>query len=108
MARAPREGDHRRKESVMKHRTMPLIWALCASLMLSAPALADEKVSLEEVPAAVRETIQKHVGKGKLHEIEREKHKGAVVYEAEYLGEDGVNYEIKVAEDGKLLSKKKD
>jgi uncharacterized membrane protein YkoI len=91
----------------MKTRTLPLLLAFAASIAFASPALAAEKVTLEQVPAKVKETIQKHVQNGKLNEIEREKKKGVTVYEVEYTAAGGMKYEIEVGEDGKVLSTKK-
>ncbi|MCK4625718.1 MAG: hypothetical protein KAV00_10435 [Phycisphaerae bacterium] len=65
------------------------------------------EVSLDKVPAAVRATILKHAGKNKIHEIEKETKRGKTIYEAEWR-ENGKEIEIKVAADGKLISKKID
>ena len=67
----------------------------------------EEKVSLEQTPAAVKAAIQKEAGAGKIIEIEREMKGGKEVYEAEILI-DGQKYEIKIAADGTVLGKKKD
>lgn len=92
----------------MKKPMLPAILAICAGLAIAAPAQADEKVTLDQVPAKVKETIQKHVQNGKIDEIEKEHRKTGVVYEVEYTTADGVEYEIDVAEDGKLLNKKRE
>lgn len=92
----------------MKRRTLPLLLAFAASLAFSSPAQADEKVALDQVPAKVKVTIQKHVQDGKLEEIERDKENGVTTYEVEYRAKDGTKYELRIAEDGKLLAKKKD
>ena len=83
------------------------LFAACAAF--SAPALADDKVPFEQVPAPVKETIQKHVQDGKLDSIEKETEKGKpTVYEVEYTTKDGKEFELKIAEDGKLLAKEED
>lgn len=76
------------------------------ALSLSSFAFADEDVSLDQCPPAVRETIQKHLRNGKIDEIER-KHVGdrsIYIAEVELPGRrDDNDLEIHVAEDGKLL-----
>ncbi len=65
---------------------------------------AEEKVSIDQVPAAVKATIQKEAQGGTLREIERETKDGKTVYEAE-VQKDGKEVEVKVAEDGTLLGR---
>jgi uncharacterized membrane protein YkoI len=67
----------------------------------------DVTVTLDQVPAAVKATIEKAAQGGKITEIEREGEGDKAVYEAEVVIE-GKEYEIKVAADGKLISKKLD
>jgi hypothetical protein len=65
----------------------------------------EKKVTIDQVPAAVKATILKEAGDNKITEIEEETKDGVTVYEAEWkVG--GKEVEIKVAADGKLLSKK--
>jgi len=73
----------------------------------STPVKEDEhekKVTIDQVPEAVRATILKEAGKNKIEEIEEETKNGVTVYEAEWH-EGGKEVEIKVAADGKLLKK---
>jgi uncharacterized membrane protein YkoI len=92
----------------MKRRTLPLVLVFAAGLAFSSPARADEKVPLDQVPANVKATIQQHVQDGKLEEIERDKENGVTTYEVEYRTKEGTKYELRIAENGKLLTKKKD
>jgi uncharacterized membrane protein YkoI len=62
----------------------------------------EEKVTLDQVPAAVKDTILKEAKGAKIEAIEKETKKGESVYEAEFLAE-GKEVEIRVASDGKLL-----
>jgi hypothetical protein len=88
-------------------------WTLPVSAVETAPATTkkadkDEehevKVKLEDCPKAVQETIKKEAGTGTIEEIEKETEGGKVVYSAE-VKIDGKEYDIKVGEDGKLISK---
>lgn len=64
----------------------------------------EKEISLDEVPAAVKATILKEAGGKKIKEVEVETRGGKTTYEAEWtVG--GKDIEIKVAPDGKLLSK---
>jgi len=65
----------------------------------------EEKVSLDQVPPAVRATILKAAEGGTIKEIERESRNGKTIYEAEIV-RNGKETEIKVAEDGTLLGTK--
>lgn len=66
----------------------------------------EKKVTLDQVPAPVKATILKEAGNNKITEIEETSKDGKVVYfEAEWKL-DGKGIEIKVAPDGKLISRK--
>ncbi len=66
----------------------------------------ERKVTIDQVPAAVKATILKEAGENKIAEIEEISVGGAVAfYEAEWKA-DGKETEIKVAPDGTLLKKK--
>ncbi len=65
----------------------------------------EKKVTIDQVPAAVKATILKEAAGKKIEEIEEVSQDGKVLYyEAEWKA-DGKEVEIKVAPDGKLLSK---
>jgi hypothetical protein len=62
------------------------------------------KVTLDQVPAAVKATLQKEAGDAKIKDVDKT---GKIVYEIDVMiGKN--NYEIKVADDGTLISKKLD
>jgi hypothetical protein len=66
----------------------------------------EKKVTIEQVPAAVKATILKEAGSNAVKEIEEVSKEGSIVFfEAEWKT-DGKEVEIKVAPDGKLLGKK--
>lgn len=67
----------------------------------------ENKVKLEDCPKAVQDTIKKEVSAGKIEEIAKETEDGKTTYEVD-AKIDGKDYEIKVAEDGTLISKKLD
>jgi len=95
-------------------------WAIAGMLGLAlvgcnAMKKADEekeegnavKVAIEQVPAAVRATLQQEAPGVAITTVDKEEEDGKVTYEADaMIG--GQNYEIKVAPDGKLISKKVD
>ena len=65
------------------------------------------KMSLAEVPPAVRATLTQEAGGAKIETVDREEKDGKVIYETDVMS-GGKNWEIKVDADGKLLSKKVD
>ena len=65
------------------------------------------KISFAECPAPVKATLNKESGNAKIETVDKETDDGKTIYEAD-VTIDGQNYEIKVAEDGKLISKKVD
>lgn len=93
----------------MKTRTLPFILPFAAILAFGVPAQAGDKMTLEQVPPKVKETIQSQVQTGKIKEIEREQEKDKpLTYEVKYTAADGKNYKLKVSQDGNLLKKKED
>ncbi|HKQ49734.1 MAG TPA: PepSY-like domain-containing protein [Phycisphaerae bacterium] len=67
-----------------------------------AAALDDEKVPLDQVPAAARRALEMQAGGAKFTEIEREVEHGVTVYEAEWM-DHGTEHEASVSADGELL-----
>jgi len=67
----------------------------------------EETVSLGDLPPAVRATIEKHAGGGKITEIEKEMVKGSLVYEAEVVVNDK-EFDILVSATGKYLGTEKE
>jgi hypothetical protein len=65
----------------------------------------EEKITLDQCPAPVQETIKKEAAGGTIKEIEKETKNGVTIYEAEFV-RDGKTIEIEVAADGKLLKSK--
>jgi uncharacterized membrane protein YkoI len=74
---------------------------LAGTLALVARA-QEQRVALDQLPAAVRTVILKEAGGGAIQEIEVETVGGETVYEAEVLRE-GKKFDIRVAADGTLL-----
>lgn len=64
-------------------------------------------VSMNEVPAAVRATLERESAGGKVTEVEKEVKGGKTVYSADLLV-NGVAWDITVAEDGSVISKEKE
>jgi len=66
---------------------------------------AEEKMTLDEVPPAVRSTMMQEAGGAKIGTIDKEEKNGKTIYETDVMS-GGQTWEIKVDADGKLLSKK--
>jgi len=78
---------------------------LAAGLGLAEKARKhEEKVTLDQVPEAVKKTILKEAAGAKIKEIEKETKDGKTIYEAEFI-KDGKEVEVKVAPDGTVLKR---
>ena len=73
----------------------------------TAGAAGADEVRIDQVPPAVRATIEREARGGRIEEIERETKNGRVVYKIEFVQGDK-EYEIRVAQDGTLLKRKED
>jgi hypothetical protein len=73
-----------------------------AAIGLGAIALDEQPVTIDQVPQAVRATIESHLAGGTIREIERSTDGPRVVYEIEIVGPAG-QFELAVAENGALL-----
>jgi uncharacterized membrane protein YkoI len=65
----------------------------------------EQKVTIDQVPPAVKATILSQAGNGTVKEIEQETKDGKTIYGADIII-DGKKFEIKVSSDGTLLDKK--
>jgi hypothetical protein len=86
----------------MKHA----MWISAFVLSLAGVAHAEDSLKLESLPEAVRKTVLKTVGDGKILEIEKEDRESgpSPVYEVEFVVKK-VQYEALISVDGKLLKK---
>jgi len=62
-------------------------------------------VTIDQVPAPVRDTIRAEAGDNPIKEIEAETKNGQTIYEAEWVA-DGKEVELKLSADGKIIEKK--
>ena len=93
---------------------LPLMLACgCQSANSHAAKEAEEaegpevKMKLDQVPPAVRDTLTREAAGATIGDVDKEQKHDKNVYETDVmLG--GKNYELKVAEDGTLVSKKLD
>jgi hypothetical protein len=65
------------------------------------------KMSIDQVPGPVRDTLMREAGGAKITSVDQEDHHGKMIYETDVMM-NGKNYEIKVDADGTLLCKKLD
>jgi hypothetical protein len=83
-------------------------WILVGLLVLPLGAWAAEKhqerLSIDQVPPAVKSTIDKERGGGELGQIEKETEGGRTFYEAQ-LTKDGHTSYVHVAENGHALKR---
>lgn len=71
------------------------------------PEPAEVKVTLDQTPPAVRQAIEAELAGGELEDIAREERDGRVVYETDIVC-NGREWEVVVAEDGRVISKKQE
>jgi hypothetical protein len=93
-------------ETVVEHkgRSYQLVVADDGTLVEKVLVIADEEVTLEQCPPAVRITFREHAKGGKIGEITRSTGIGRHTFEAEVQIKDRV-YLVEVGETGHLISK---
>jgi uncharacterized membrane protein YkoI len=64
-----------------------------------------EKVSLDQVPAPVRATLEKEAKGGTIGDVTKETKKGKMYYEGQIRRTDGKDRYVHVAPDGKVLKR---
>ena len=93
-----------------------LVGAAAVAMVLAAGGCAGHKgehaekevpVTMTDLPAPVRATLEKESAGGKVTEIEKEVKKGKTLYSAD-MKIDGVEWDITIAEDGSVVSKEKE
>lgn len=86
-----------------------IIGALCLPAVLSVTgvAAAGQDVTLDQLPPAVRATLEKETKGGSIKDIEKDREAGKDIYEVEFTM-DGHDWELDIAADGKLLEKRLD
>ena len=88
-------------------RTLLATTLLQAAVLVPALAHAGPDLTIEQLPAPVRATVEQETKGGKITDIEQDHERGKVIYEVEFTL-DGKEYELDVAEDGKLLERRLD
>jgi uncharacterized membrane protein YkoI len=80
---------------------------LALTLALAAPVAHADDITMAELPAPVRETVQREVGSAELGDIERDDDDGTTVYEIEFRENDR-KFELDVSPDGRVLRRHAD
>jgi uncharacterized membrane protein YkoI len=82
---------------------------LAAALAAFAmPVFAADKVEMQDIPKAAQETIRREVGKNKPISLTKTSKNNRIVYDVEWEESDGMNYDMRVRSDGKILTKDQD
>src|SRR5512133_2405631 len=92
-----------RKWSVWTAVGIGAIGVIAAAVWAAESEVKEEKVSIDQVPAAVKAAIQAEGGK--IEDIAKQTADGKVIYETDLI-KDGKEIELRVGEDGKLVSRK--
>lgn len=88
-------------------RALTFFSTLAAALALALPALGGERLTLEEAPPEVQETIRKYVPQGELHLLERERDEGGgTYYKVEFTGVDGTDQRLEINEEGMVIAQR--
>ncbi len=85
----------------------PLAFIALCLLLLSTPARADNDVSFDELPHAVQQAAKREIGNGTVVEVEVDEEPTGLIYEIEFVLNE-VAYEIDIAEDGRVIDRKRD
>ena len=83
------------------------VGGLAIAVGVSAPAYAGEDMKLDELPPAVKKTVEMETKGATVRDIERDEENGKIVYEVEYT-KAGSNWELHVGPTGKVLSNHRD
>ncbi len=86
---------------------LPAIVAGALATIAATAFAGDEKavkIKFADAPSAVRKTLKREANGGKIETVDIETRDGKLVFEAD-VDIDGTNYEILVANDGRLISK---
>ncbi len=88
-------------------RSLLTIAMLQAALVVPALAYAGQDLTLDQLPPAVRATVERETKGGQVTDIELDTELGKKIYEVEFSVE-GKEWELDIAEDGALLERRLD
>lgn len=78
-----------------------------SAFLLPSLSWAGKDVSLEQLPPAVRATVERETKGGQIKDIEEDREAGRLIYEVELIL-NGQEYELDIAADGTLLERRLD
>jgi uncharacterized membrane protein YkoI len=81
--------------------------AFAAAVSLFAPVALADDVTMEQLPDAVRQTVERETAQAQVGDIEQDEENGQTVYEVEFV-ENGSKFELDVAEDGQIVRRHAD
>ena len=94
--------------SIQLHRllwtiSLTALLALCLPAAALVPQLDPASITLAQSPPAIQKTVQENVGNGKVTAMSKVEEDGLARYEVDFT-KDGISRDLKVAEDGTLVS----
>lgn len=84
-----------------------ILAVLTGTLGIAAPVAADEHVQLSELPAQVRQTVERETKGAAINEIEQDTENGQLIYEVEFTRQ-GQRWELDVDAYGAVLDRHRD
>ena len=88
----------------MRTPWIPVVALLALPCAGWAAGKHEERLTMDQLPAAVRASIEKESAGGTVGEVEKETERGQTFYEAEIV-KDGKESYVHVAENGKVLKR---
>lgn len=86
-------------------RVYPLV--LAAFGFVSSAAYAGENIPFDSLPAPVKATALREIKGGQVLDVEKDTKRGNQIFEIEFI-DGGVKWELDIAMDGTLLSRRED
>jgi putative PepSY-like beta-lactamase-inhibitor len=100
LEKADEDGQIQYEALVEKENGKKIEFAIKADGTLDA---VEERVTLDELPDKVADTVKKTIGDGKMEAVEKVTKDGTVTYEAGYKSSKGDKQEAIISSEGKLL-----
>jgi hypothetical protein len=88
-------------------KRLATIFTLPTVLLGTSLCLAGQDVSLDQLPAPVRATVERETKGGQITDLERDQEHGQTIYEVEFAL-DGKQYELDISAEGQLLERRLD
>lgn len=88
-------------------RSLLAVVLLQSALLLPSVSWAGKDLTLQQLPPAVRATVERETKGGQIKDIEQDHEAGRLIYEVEFTL-NGQEHELDIAEDGTLLERRLD